>query len=483
MVNGAPTPHPWQSAAAAAYDSLGGIFCGLEPGAGKSFAAALIARKCRRPLVCAPASAIPQTRKMFESYGVETYAAKDGPRDGACAFASYTWLTQAAQADFFSTFLASDYLLDEFHMVRNLGANGRKPNSAGVRLERDLVARPATRVAVFTGSPMSQAITDFGHGLTWALRGHVRGLVPRTRSGLEALAEKLELGGERERAAFLARLQTQPGVFLDSGGAGLYQGEVVLRVLRREPALTLGADWRLPDGYYLVSAAQAASVSKQLAWGFWPKVTPRPSERYLEARRTWSRVVRDVIATGAADTDSQVRALRPEAWAAYEAAEAAEPLGTEEAVWETDLGLCNELGLARRAAGPTIVWAHHRALQDRAAALADVPLFREGARDASGTHFPDSRSALAVASIQACHQSLNLQHFNHNVVLEPQADPEVMKQLIGRTARQGQTSPRVTVDLVVACSASENALRESVARAKVIHETTGKLNPLLKLEL
>ena len=474
-------PHRWQVSAVEAYDRLGGVFVGLDPGAGKTYAAASIARRSRgRPLALAPAAAIPQTRKMYESYGVPTFLAKDHPdgppTPGAVGFASYTWLTGAAQAAFFHRFKPTDVSLDEFHEVRNVCTN-----SAAKRLERWLISSPGTRVAVFTGSPMTQSVLDFGHGLTWALRGHVRALVPATRPGMEALAGRL-LEDAPARAAFYARLRDQAGVFLDTGGEGVYAGEVRLRVVEREPVHTLPDSWELPDGYLLVGPAQAAEVSKQLAWGYWTRITPRPSEAYLAARREWAFTVRRVIETGAADTELQVRKLRPDAWAAYLVAEDAEPLGREEHVWEDDSAVAQAMAEAASCDRPTIVWAHHRGLQVRAAQLAGCPHHAAGARSADGTRLDESRARLVVASVQSCHQSFNAQHFSHSVVLEPQADPEVMKQLVCRTARQGQTAPFVTVDLVVNCQASKNALRASIERARLNLETVGKTNPLLQLE-
>lgn len=474
------TPHPWQTAAVDAYERLGGVFVGLDPGAGKTWTAAAIARRCRRPLVVAPAAAIPQTMLMFREYGVRCELAKHGgyftTPTPPVAFASYTWLQQSAQADFFQRFRPSDVLMDEFHEVRKVFTN-----SAAKRAERWLMEAPATRVGVFTGSPMTQLVTDFGHGLTWALRGHVRGLVPPTRSGLEMLAERLD-GDAAARAGFYSRLVAQPGVFLDSAGAGAYSGKVELRLVRRAPTVVLNDAWELPDGYMLVGAAQAAAMAKMLAWGYWPQVTPRPTERYLDARRAWARTVRDVVGTGAADTESQVRVLRPEAWAAFDAVESDEPLGTHETVWVDDAPLRATLFDHVSADRPTIVWAYHRGLQQRAAEILRCPWHGPGGVDASGVRLEDSRARLVVASIEACHQSLNAQHFSHNVILEPQADPEIMKQLIGRTARQGQTSPSVTVDLVVNSNAAENALRASVVRARLVQQTTGKTNPILGLE-
>lgn len=456
------TPHQWQSEAAEVYQRLGGVFCGMEPGAGKSWACALIAAQCVRPLVVAPASVLPQTRAMFDSYGVS-----------GVEFRSYTWLTRAAHADYLERFAPTDIIMDEFHECRRIATN-----SATRRIERYLIAHPAVRVGVFSGSLVTDRLQDFSHGLTWALRR--RAPVPPTRAGVEMLAERFA-ADPAAWAEFQRRLASTEGVFLDSGGVGRYTGRVVVRVIRREPALTLPDTWELPDGYLLTSPAQAAEVSRLMAWGAWMRVTPRPSERYLAARRAWSHTVRGVIGTGAADTEFQVRALRPEAFAAYVDAEDAEPRGAEEAVW--DGTAMKELYFwllprVKNTGTPTIVWADRRPLQGAAADLLNCPLHRERGLDADGVRLDETRAPLVVASIEACHQGMNAQAFNHNLVLEPPSDPEVWRQLIGRTARQGQMSPVVTVDIVVNCPASECALRTVIARAKL----SGKPNPILQLD-
>jgi hypothetical protein len=484
------TPHAWQLQAAEDYERLGGLFIGLDPGAGKSYALSRIAARCRRALVVAPAAAVRQTMAQFRSYGVDCYEAKDqrgAPAPGAVAFASYTWLTRAEQADFFERFAPTDVLMDEFHEARGLA------NSARKRLERYLVAEPAVRVAVSTASPMSGRLHDFAFGLRWALRAGVRGLVPSLTSGLDALDARLAASADA-RAEFRRRLEATPGVYLDVGDVGRYQGEVVLRVVRREPALVLPDSWETPSGFLVESAAHAAEVERQLAWGYYHDVDPRPSEAYVEARRAWGGVVRRVVGQGLCDTEYQVRALRPEAYALWAEAQRAEgPLAEARAVWAVTTGpasvghvLTNMLyePLQPRMSGvrPTLVWAHHQALQEEVSRVRAAPLFREGARAETGEYLPDYRGQLAVASIEACHQSLNLQHFSHNLVLEPPADPEVWKQLIGRTARQGQTAPRVTCDVVVNCPAAERALRSAIDRASLVYETTGKKNPLLQLQ-
>jgi hypothetical protein len=474
------TPHPWQLASAEDYERLGGVFIGLDPGAGKSYALSRIAARCRRPLVVAPATAVPQTMRQFESYGVEAFEAKTWNGDwcgdlAAVAFASYTWLTGAKQEDFFERYRPTDILLDEFHMVRGLS------NSARKRLERYLVANPAVRVAVSTASPMSGALTDFAFGLRWALRSGVAGLVPALRSGVEALDEKLQRD-PAARAAFRARLEATPGVYLDVGDTGRYLGAVVLRVVEQAPALVLPDTWETPSGHLIESAAHAALVEKQLAWGWYYDTDPRPSEAYVSARRTWGGIVSRTIAQGLADTEFLVRPLHPEAYALWAEAQRAEgPLAEPVPHW-ADRSRVEWLS-RYEADGPALVWAESRALQAEASDQLGCDLYREGGRAVrTGRYLPDCRDLVAVASIDACYQSLNLQHFSHNLVLEPPSDPEVWKQLLGRTARQGQRASRVTCDVVVNCRAAERALRTAVARAKVVYELTGKRNPLLTLE-
>ena len=474
------TPHEWQVRAAMDYHTLGGVFVGLDPGVGKTYAAALIARGCRRPLVVAPASAIPQTRKQFQSYGLATYPASQwreeraGDAHEAVVFASYTWLTRKEQSDFIQRFAPTDILMDEFHLVRGLG------NSARKRIERDLIARPEVRVGVFTGSPMgSGGVADLAFGLRWALRGHVRNLVP-SDSGIEALQLRLD-EDDAFRDAWRGQLQATPGVYLDVD-AGRYEGEVVINVLRREPLLTLAPTWELPDGYLIESAAHAASIERMLAYGWWPSVDPRPSAAYVEARRTWGQVVRRCVFSGFADTEEQVRDIRPREYRTWRlAAEAEGELGVAVPEWSPDARRYVR-GLVQDVPDRTLIWAHHRALQDMASSITSAPMFREGGRSSMGSYLPDYRGPVAVASVAACYQSLNLQHFSRNLVLEPPSDAEVWKQLIGRTARQGQTSERVTVDVVVNSPAAETALRTALARARSTMQTTGKGNPLLQLE-
>lgn len=457
------TPRTWQSVALRTWCSLSGVFVNAGVGSGKTLVGAALAATGSRALVLLPAAALRQTEQMYRNYGAT-----------GVTFCSYTKLQRAESAELLETLKPDVLVLDEAHSLRRVFTN-----SAAKRIDRYLVANPAVRVAVLTASMQSQSILDWGHLANWALRQYSP--VPRLRAAREQLAERLERD-PAAREAFRAKLEGHPGMV----GASLdaeYQGRVELSVVRREPALVLPPTWETPSGFLVESAAHAAEVERQLAWGFYHDVDPRPSDGYVAARRAWGGVVQRAVDQGLADTEFQVRALRPEAYARWAAAQAAEgPLAEPVAVWAGEPLRVPPLYGRDRSPGPTLVWAGHRALQERVAAEFGAPLFREGARSADGTYLPDYRGPAAVASNAACYQSLNLQHFSHSVFLQPEADPEWWKQAIGRTARQGQLAARVTADLVVSCPADERALRSAIERASLVYETTGKRNPLLQLK-
>lgn len=478
-------PHAWQTKFKADYFRLGGGWCGIEPGGGKTYAAAAIASECDRPLVICPAGVMAQTRAMFESYGVDTYEPLREDGRGV-AFISYTMMCRKEQADFLEQDQPTDILLDEAHKVANIGTN-----SAGKRLNRYLIAHPEVRVAWFTGSPMDGDPLDLVHGLRYALRGPaaVPGL-PQSRDAMERWAGRMEDPEFRQR--FLTTLKDHPGVVLVGDAGSQYDGRVELTVHRLPPVLTLPDDWVMPDGYALSGPAEAAAVERCLAWGFWETRVPRYSERYMEARREWSAVARRVIRTGAADTDEQVRALRPEAWAEFQRAEADEPPGARCAKWSPE-GL-DETSRFMAQIGPqrfqvmmdggprTIVWADSVALQAELALVRDVPWHHAKGMDERGVRLDQTDAPLVVASQDACSEGFNAQrNFNHNWVLQPPASSARFRQLIARTARQGQPKPVVTVHIVVRCDSDERALTNAIRGAIVDWETLGRPSPLLQL--
>lgn len=396
---------------------------------------------------------------MYEQYGAEA------------TFVSYTKLQQAASVDLLEQLRPDVLVLDEAHMLKRA-----KTNSAARRIYRYLASNPSVRVCALTGTVQSRSIMEWAHLALWALRR--RAPVPQSWALIEALAERLDQDAEA-RATFLAKLENTPGLILDASADADYAGETPIFVHECEPELKLNAEWRLNDGYYLVGPAQAAAVEKMLAYGYWPRVEPRHGERYLEARAAWARIVRRVCEREAADTELQVRAIRPAEYEAWRAVEMTEPEGVQTAVWESDARLRAILADVQPG---TIVWAHHVALQTRAAEILGAPHHGPKGLDAAGVRIDQATAPRIVASISACSAGFNLQAYNRHLVLEPPGDPSTWKQLIGRCARQGQAAPVVRTDVIINCQASKTALHQSIIRARLVLETTGKGNPLLQLE-
>jgi hypothetical protein len=191
-------------------------------------------------------------------------------------------------------------------------------------------------------------------------------------------------------------------------------------------------------------------------------------------------VVKRCIQSGVVDTESQVPPLRPAQFAAFRKVEEAQPYGHEEAVWVTWDALYDTLDRPFR--GNTIVWASSVPVQRLAAEYLECPWHHHLGVDQCGVPLNESRAPTVVASIGSCFESFNAQHFNHNVVLEPPSSSAKWRQLIGRTARQGQTSSTVTFDVIVNCREAEWALRQAVIGARLDLESMGKYSPLLQLE-
>lgn len=419
--------HDWQAQAVEEYFRFGGAFLAMPVGAGKTTVAATIAARCERPVLLAPARGLVGLRELFP---------------GACAFRSHTMMCTRASEGWLEAYQPTDILVDEAHLLRNISTN-----TAARRLNRYLVGASHVKVLWMTGTPIRRSLADCVHGLRFALRG--RAPLPTTRNGLTAFIERVD-ASEWEQEAFYEELRRRPGVFLDS--APSYDGAIELCVVRRKPAL-------VPD------EASEHWERGPAAWGVRYHCVPPLSDEFRAARCAWNREVDYLIGAGACDTEAQARLVRPDLYAAYTAVEDREPEHEHSAEWVDDSALREAL----HNVGPgTLVWAHHKAIQERAAQILGC------AREPGGD--------VAVLSIARHSTSLNLQRYNENLILEPPADAATIDQLIGRTARQGQLSPYVRATFVCAHDGAVRALTTAVQRAKLVLATTGNRSPLLQLE-
>lgn len=420
--------HEWQQASIAAYFDYGGAFIAMPVGAGKSTVAAEIARRCEKPCVLAPARGILQLEEMFAN-------APDA------VFKSHTAMCRAAADGWLEENAFSDVIIDEAHMLKNISTN-----TAARRLNRYLVENPAVRVCWITGTPIARSLGDAVHGLRFALRK--RAPLPSTREGIRRLVAQVD-GSEQAQLLFFDQLKNTPGVFIDT--APSYDGEIQLTVVHRDAVLPLDED----AAYWERGPA---------AWGVKYRVDPPFSDAFRAARREWNATVQYLIDARSCDTEEQARSVRPELYAKYRAVADAEPDYQQVVEWADDSALRQVLTDVQPG---TLVWAHHRAVQEKAAEILGC------AREPGGP--------IAVLSMKSHSTVLNLQQYHTNIVLEMLPEADLMNQLIGRTARQGQRSPVVRVDLVCAGQHARKTLARAVFRANLIRNTTGTSNPLCRL--
>jgi hypothetical protein len=450
-------PHPWQSAAVQTFHALGGLFLGQPPGSGKTYVIAECLKRAERPLLICPASARTQTRKMLEGYGCTS------------AYASYSQVSR--DPELLNRYRPDVLAVDESQALKNV-----KDSAWGRRIARYIAENPSCRVVCSSGSVMHRGALDYMPQLVWALRG--RAPCPGTWAGMQRVAREAAENPE----AWLAKLRECPGVFIES--AHSWAGELVIRehtlsVSDDSAYARAAATGLAPDGWACEGFA-LAEILRQLSWGWYMARTPRPSERLLEARRTWAKCVTQAKAFGLADTDMGARKHFPGAWASYKLAAEAEPEAEPVPVWvesqHDGLGLLGRL-MPRHSC---IIWVHHTPLGERLQAAFDLPYHRDGTLDAQGRRLDETDAPVVVASISACHKSVNAQkRFSHNIVLEPPADARVWQQLLCRTARQGQLATRVTCDIVIASPTYAADLATARKLAAAIERETGQAQLLL----
>jgi len=449
-------PHPWQEDALAAFDSLDGLFLGQPPGSGKTWVIAQCLSRGQRPLLACPAAARTQTRKMFDSYGVRS------------GFVSYSQISR--DPDLLERYKPDVIGLDEGHALRRT-----RDSAWGRRISRYLAANPSCRVVASTGSAMHRDMADYAHLLDWALRS--RSPAPRSQAGIERAAREAAANPE----AWLATLRACPGVYIDA--APSWDGELVIRehvlpVSDDSAYARAAATGLAPDGWACEGFA-LDELLRQLSWGYYIGRSPRPSPELVDLRRTWAKCVAEAKAYGLCDTEMGAREHYPAAWAAYSAAFTAEkcepvtvwvgPPGTEHVHWG---------GVPVKAG--TIVWVNHPVLAERVTKLCAWPYHHEKGLDERGVSLDQTTAPVVVASIKACHASFNAQgNFCHNIVLEPPSDARVWQQLICRTARQGQKSPCVSVDVVVSSPTAAADLATARKLAAEIERQTGQAQALL----
>lgn len=529
---GPPALRPVQNAMLYEAGRENGMLGGVGVGWGKTLAGLLLpdALESKRAVLLLPPDLLPQFRRDHARYGrhfrVPTiiYAKEwDGylykaPR---LFVVPYSMLSSVRYADILERLAPDLIIADEAHNLRHRTAARTK------RFFRYLDKHPECRFCPMSGSLATISIKDYAHLAHFALKN--RTPLPRNYRDLTewamaldpsedpippgALLTRLGKGFDPHtesataaaRRAFRSRLVETPGViFTDDHGAGM---GLVIRKMDisvpadvREALHFVDTYWTTPDGAdELTEATEVARVKKQLSQGFyyrwnWPGGIV--DHEWMEARRNWHRVIRDILKKRAREgLDSPLLVamaakrdeLRPEEIAAWQAWDSVRerPAPPTVPVWINDwlileaVKWCKE----RTPEDPGIVWCEDVAVLDAIDVALDVdpaPVFRGGTEDnnriASAT---PAEMPYIVCSRKANDTGKNLQAYCNNLVLRPSSNATNWEQMLGRTHRDGQRADEVKVSVCLHTPELLLAWEKANEVARFIQNTQGQRQRLV----
>jgi hypothetical protein len=219
---------------------------------------------------------------------------------------------------------------------------------------------------------------------------------------------------------------------------------------------TLYEDMETPDGHAFFDAIDLWRYARQLAMGFYGVWSPRPPQDWLEARKEWYAVCREILSRSRRlDTEKQV-ALHIDAHPDHHATEVlARWRALKDAFVPNSVPVWTGSTALEYAAtwlqGGGVVWTEHVAVGERLAVMTGMPYFGAGGLDAMGHSIVHYQGSGLIASIQANGTGLNLQRYSRGLITSMTPTATHWDQTMGRMHRQGQTADVVTFDVPISC--------------------------------
>lgn len=132
-----------------------------------------------------------------------------------------------------------------------------------------------------------------------------------------------------------------------------------------------------------------------------------------------------------------------------------------------------------RDTGHSLIWVEHRATAAMLSKLSGLPYYGRLGMSEKGDFIGDHKKGSAILSIAANAEGRNLQHFSHNLVINPPASGKIWEQLLGRTHRPGQKADTITVEVMLGHPTITGQLVQARRDARFIQSTTGQPQKLL----
>ncbi len=508
---GTQTLRPIQAVALKEAYECRGLYLNARVGAGKTAVSGLLPTVMRplgyqRPLIFVPGNLLAKTRHEFD------VARRDWKIAEFYKLESYTSLALEKNAKMLEEYRPDMIICDEANKLRRL-----KDSAAPKRIERWLVQSPQTAFFAMSGTFLKSRITDSSHLLNWALRGGSP--LPESAEEIENWSAAIDDADgfgltsfckyvgtvesyEHAKQLYRDRLRGIPGCIISDDQ---YTGSrLIVRSIYADPGLDsefeqLRELYQRPDGWDLVDAdatenpdfAAAGSVwnvARQLALGFYYTCDPQPPKDWMAARRAWFSFVREVIKTGALDTELQVRnacaggARPPDEYARWqELKDTFRP--SRRPVWLDDKALRYAEAWGQQGAG--VIWCDHIAFGEELSRRTGWRFFGEGGLDPSGLMIERAEpGSVAIASRTANQYGRNLQHnWSRGLVMAAPNSALEAEQMLGRMHRDGQLQPWVAYDFYLACTEHVSALRNISAQAQHAFDTQGLSQKILNADV
>lgn len=491
--------HAAQAMALGELSVYGGLFAPLAVGSGKTLVSLLASRAVSavRPLLLIPAKLRGKTEAAIE-------AALEHWEFTPPKVLTYELLARDRGVTELEAYAPDLIIADEAHRLKN-------PRAACTRrVKRYLGTDPRIHYVDLSGTTVKRSINDYAQRLAWAVgperyplpvgwserRDWALALDPQTPDherprpgGLLLFCDK----GESLQEGYGRRLTETPGVISTPPRGGcaasihIQKWDFPVCLAARRALKTLRELWELPNGETFCEAVDLWRHARSIACGFYYQPETPPPEAWSRARKAWHRFVRHTLAHRRSyDTELQVaRACaagvlpRAEHVAWVDIRDIYTP--KRKAHWVCDCMLQKAARWASERKG--IVWVEHVAFGEALAEASGLPYYHAQGLNASGESIEDARDSSIIASIAACAEGFNLQHYSDNLVTAPPASGTTWEQLIGRTHRYGQQADEIAISVALTLREQQAALKQSIKDAIYIQETTKQEQKLLLADI
>ncbi len=477
-----------------------GAFCPMGVGEGKTLVTLLAATVLGwlAPVLLLPAKLLDKTRREMVELN------RHWKISNHIRMYSYETLGRADHVHLLRRFPLCDGLIaDECHKLRNPKA------AVSRRVKRFMDEHPTVPFVGLSGSICKRSIRDYEHLLRWALKDgsplpHVYGeledwadaLDEHDRERPDPGALVLLSGGDPaldavrrgyrqrliETCGVVSSVQTRFGVSLFLRGVRYAQGPAI-----RDAFTALRNDMELPDGTELVSGMEVWRYSRELALGFFGKWDPLAPEAWLEPRRAWGKVLREIL--GRSRTlDSELHVIRAIDDGTHAAVKHAAPIlaawravkdsfvPNPKPVWIDEEPLKYAQHWGEHHAG--IIWTDHVPFANKLAERTGWPYYGQEGMTSQGKSLLDHPGGVCIVSRQSGAEGFNLQWANEALVTAVVANDTQSEQLFGRLHRPGQDAD-VTFDLMLGCREHVASFWKAHAEARMVYETMGTEQKIL----